>query len=52
MCIDNGLRFVIDKKLLVESGSLKLDYASGLFRKGFQITAGSQGTGCHNSGCR
>jgi hypothetical protein len=42
---EDGLRFLVDKRLLDESGALKLDYASGPFRKGFQITCQAQHTG-------
>ncbi|MBI5444428.1 MAG: hypothetical protein HY900_24860 [Deltaproteobacteria bacterium] len=46
---ENGLRLVVDRQLKAQMGRIRLDYATGFFRKGFQITSIS-GSGCNPAG--
>jgi Fe-S cluster assembly iron-binding protein IscA len=35
----NGLRLIVDDRLTAEMGRVELDYATGFFRKGFQLSS-------------
>jgi Fe-S cluster assembly iron-binding protein IscA len=47
---EEGFRLVVDKRLLEETGGLKIDYLTGVFRKGFQIAPMKSESSC-GSGC-
>ena len=36
---EGGVRLIVDPKLTAEMGRIKLDYATGFLRRGFQITS-------------
>lgn len=42
----NGLKLLVEKDLLDQYKSFKVDYSDGWFRKGFSIQAGIGGSGC------
>ena len=42
-----GFRLLVDKKLLEQAGGIEVDYLTGPFRKGLQVTAKNQAAfGC------
>ena len=46
---EEGFRLVVDGRLLDDSGGLRIDYLTGVFRKGFQISPIK--SACAASGC-
>ena len=41
----------MQESLLQQVGGIRVDFLTGPFRKGFQITATSQGDGCSPNDC-
>lgn len=52
--MENELQFIIEKELLAQCGSIKVDYIDAGYRSGFSITSSNpvgNGGGCSSGGC-
>jgi len=52
--VDNELQFIVEKELLTQCGSIKVDYIDAGYRSGFSITSSNPvggGGGCGSGGC-